>query len=643
MNEGGKGAVRRQIAKSRVAEVHTCEKSVCGLRAALNIAVAALEHAYTVKLPRFELRTGLSFSAAILRVKEWMSRAQKCEATRRRGRKERLGLRLSISLTKKIFPEPCKCVQKSSWEQFKSKQGIEERETVPAFIAFVIKETRKMFPIGWDKTEYIRSIESCPISGGACVEKSRAQGGLRSSLSHDAFLKALETGVQLEHSPFKFLDVLSSGKMRSVTVQPSSMAVLAPLHRAIYSRISRFKWLLRGSPCARSFSRAGFVFQNGLLSGDYAGATDSLDLRVSRTILSTILDSAGEVPDGTKKSAMASLDIWVEKGDCFRVMKGQMMGSFLSFPLLCLYNRLASKFALGDVPMIINGDDIVAETSQPERWFSLLPSLGLQPERSKTDYKRSTANINSTAFIIKDGVAVKAPTIRVRSLVPDPDMDVSSIGARLHEFIKDGPSRIRAAGTWLKSYGKFIHTSLSCGVPLRRFGFWEEDLDILRLHGIASRAIKFSRVFYQSCPPPPSRLTPQEGLLMIPDRISSTFLNDAMSFHRFCNGSPIQEYEKDASILASKAAWKQMRDFKSVASKPLTLAWGLAGMLRLCRRTNPACFGEPLPSQVYINRNISKTPNYRPVPIWAWDTLPTSERRQLLALRWTQADDPSRS
>lgn len=610
-------------------------------------AKSAFEHAYLVKLPGVGINPRASYEVAVSTVKEWMDRASRSEAVRRKGRKERVGLRMAISLTKKIFPDPCECARSSSWSTFKSKQGMEDREVDPAFLTYVEKETRKYFREGWDRVVYNDAVLRFPLSRGACVEMSRKKGGMRAATNYDSYLHALESGEHGGLSDFKFSEVVSSGKLRSITIQPSSMATLGPLHRAIYSQISRYKWLLRGPPTPEKFKKAGFGFKSSLLSGDYKGATDSLDLRVSRTILGTILDRAREVPCSLKKQAMASLAISVSKGrESFEVLRGQMMGSFLSFPLLCLYNRISSTYALGKVPMLINGDDLVAETRNPERWFSLLPSLGLLPEKSKTDYKKGVCAINSTAFVIKGGKAYPTPTLRVGSLVPKADALPSSLGQLLHDFVQNGPSRKRAAEVWFRSQSKRVHHALACGAGLRCLGFWEEDLDLLKSAGVVTRAKKFARSYFQRSPPPPvSESQHQAGLVVVPERAVSSSLKLAMTYDRFFQGHQEKndDHEKECTRDLSKAAWGALRRHRrdNGAVAPVRdkhkLLDVLARKFPSSNRYGSRYYGMYMKGTTFMAREFARVLPVLPVPQWAWNLVPQREKRDALALRWTQA------
>jgi len=74
--------------------------------------------------------------------------------------------------------------------------------------------------------------------------------------------------------------------------------------------------------------------------------------------------------------------LWYE--DCsvpFEQVGGQLMGSLLSFPLLCLQNYIAFRWVFpASVPVKINGDDIVFRSTldQFDRWSAVVGQLGLR-------------------------------------------------------------------------------------------------------------------------------------------------------------------------------------------------------------------------------------------------------------------------
>jgi len=439
------------------------------------------------------------------RVKKWMEGPEVVRAFKHRGRVEREGGRFAFRLLKKLLPSPCSCLARSNMAEWRERQTKEGHNVLPkGFLAFVESEVERMFPLGWDDS-YVAAIGKYVPNSSACVERSSRKGGARAEIDLDDYLDKV-TGVRSASlSPFKYTEVLTAGKLRALTIAPVDLNVLRPLHKIIFDRVSRQKWSLIGPPSPGKFRKAGFQFRGTpLLSGDYASATDNLDLRVSSCILGAILDRAESVPDRVKVFAMASLYPQVTVGDeVVDVKRGQMMGSLLSFPLLCLYNRISSLWALGRVPMLINGDDLVAETRHPERWFRLLPALGLEPERSKSGISRTRLEINSTPFVVRNRAAVICPTARVRVLAPRASTPM--VGGDMSQFVAGflGDVQTRAEDEFLKAKKAAICAGLSIGIPLSSLGFRGASATrALVRNGIVAFARRQAKALPGTCPLP---------------------------------------------------------------------------------------------------------------------------------------------
>jgi len=90
-------------------------------------------------------------------------------------------------------------------------------------------------------------------------------------------------------------------------------------------------------------------------------------------------------------------------GTTSRVSHGQMMGSYLSFPLLCLQSYLGARWAARfdpDAKFLVNGDDCIISASRgvlPEDYPSFF-----ELNTKKTITSSSVVEVNSTAFL-KEG------------------------------------------------------------------------------------------------------------------------------------------------------------------------------------------------------------------------------------------------
>ncbi len=143
------------------------------------------------------------------------------------------------------------------------------------------------------------------------------------------------------------------------------------------------------------------------LSGDYAAATDNLKSWVSNEIADAISDEIGLYP--IERRLFKTL----LTGHMFGNLKqtgGQLMGSIMSFPILCIANAAMTRWAaeigrmkpikLHDAPMTINGDDVLLKTNQKGdfAWKIITSFCGLEESVGKTYRSKTFLEMNSTLF-----------------------------------------------------------------------------------------------------------------------------------------------------------------------------------------------------------------------------------------------------
>lgn len=165
------------------------------------------------------------------------------------------------------------------------------------------------------------------------------------------------------------------------------------------------------------------------LSGDYSAATDNLESWVSNCIANAIADELKlfEVERRLLVSQLTGFSIQVEDGTVVSTptgdkpqkenrmkpqARGQLMGSVVSFPVLCIANAAISRWAyevgglkrrltlLRDCPLTINGDDMLMRTTANgrEAWSKIAAFCGLEESIGKTYFSRDFVEINSTMF-----------------------------------------------------------------------------------------------------------------------------------------------------------------------------------------------------------------------------------------------------
>jgi hypothetical protein len=210
------------------------------------------------------------------------------------------------------------------------------------------------------------------------------------------------------------------GKKRVITAGAACQHALKPLHDLLYDTLSEQEWLLRGTPKNQHLKK--FLIKPGevFVSGDYEAATDNFNRRHSHAILSMVLDLAGnDISKGVKAMALDRLEPGIlsyKNSECIQ-QSGQLMGDLLSFPLLCLTNYLAFRYAIPrDVPLLINGDDIVFRCTRAEYevWSRCVADAGLTLSKGKTLIHRIYFSINSMFYQARYKKASLVPVIRAR-------------------------------------------------------------------------------------------------------------------------------------------------------------------------------------------------------------------------------------
>lgn len=359
---------------------------------------------------------------------------------RRLSRRQRLSVAASLFLFRKIIPSPG-----VDLDAYMSKMSTPSPPPDPEFESFCSKEVCKIFPAGWDRN-YMRLPERVVLPRSSCTERGMSKGGQRALaamsltwLSQQTLIEYCKYGRRsLDLDSSRVVAVETGGKNRIVSTPTITMNVLRPLHTAMYDRLSRFPWLLRGEATAKRFTRAGFLRKKGetFVSGDYESATDNLNHHIQEILLRKVCDQTINVPVGVRDLALSSLSMGLvdAKGERFVVQRrGQLMGNLLSFPLLCLINYIAFKFVVKrNVPLLINGDDIVfrCKPSEAREWAEAVGRSGLTLSAGKTLVDNRFFSLNSKFFDAGDRSARLVPVVRSKGLFGTCDSPVTSIRDR---------------------------------------------------------------------------------------------------------------------------------------------------------------------------------------------------------------------
>jgi hypothetical protein len=238
------------------------------------------------------------------------------------------------------------------------------------------------------------------------------------------------------HSSVAF--VADPAKWRTVTKSNWSYSWLKPYQLAIHGHLRQFdQFRLIG----KTISEQDLEFfstmtdSESALSGDYEAATDNIFHDSSVTCLALILDNMTSkwASDPRRrnfaKGSMEHLNIHYPKEltdmlpdlpEVFLQEGGQLMGSLLSFPVLCVINyamwgEYCSR-TYGYYPsptrnnqwskkdfVLINGDDIagIVKDGTERVWQNVVRSVGLTPSLGKNYVSKLFLTINSQMYLLK--------------------------------------------------------------------------------------------------------------------------------------------------------------------------------------------------------------------------------------------------
>jgi len=388
---------------------------------------------------------------------------------------------MAFQSIKKGLPDSCECMESSLLDDLVDNVVNGKQPSLPrGYLSFVKRTVSRLFPKGWDTgyEGFCRRF-SPPLKG--TLQSGRSSGGCLGALKDGTGLPFCRDPDRVTHKPpvdnSDYLEVSlfgrsfsrplrrlvgalqvvqSAGKPRPLTTFSADGAYLKPLHKTIYGHLSKQRWLSRGEVTPSSLHKAGFRRDLGsLVSGDYSSATDNLSIEVMECALSAMLDNAAVVPPNIREFALSacrpflfrSKTEWADSllfeecgSSVGELSKGQMMGSYLSFPLLCLQNYLAFRWSTrgaGHLPVIVNGDDILFQSSREVAadWMGTVGSLGLVVERTKTSIDDEYGTLNSTLLGWgSEGRLVVVPTLRFGMLRPS-DYP-SNLGDSFADFLR---------------------------------------------------------------------------------------------------------------------------------------------------------------------------------------------------------------
>jgi len=331
-----------------------------------------------------------------------------------------LAMAAALNSVPKGWPDSCECMEKSLKEDLKVRLTKEKMALPAGYLDFVDSVVRDIFPRGIRENAIRTHARRVTPPFTSTVEVARKDGGSYTCWEgkREEFLEACLSPV-VDLKP-EFMVAKDAGKPRPLVKNSSSFLQLRPLHTLLYDTISSKKWLLRGPPSKKRLVSAGFTTRGKYFSADFTAATDSLPIEVAERVLDTLAFLSPPSVCGLLATAKSSLRPSINFGDESVVpTTGQLMGSLLSFPLLCIQNYCAAAWVderLGvTTPKLINGDDLIVQCN--EDWVAeyrrTAPGLGLNLNEKKTAFTRHFLTVNSVYYSSKFRLI---PYLRCRGL-----------------------------------------------------------------------------------------------------------------------------------------------------------------------------------------------------------------------------------
>lgn len=221
------------------------------------------------------------------------------------------------------------------------------------------------------------------------------------------------------------IGLLEPLKVRVITTgQPEYSVYLEPIRKRLHDwlrQMACFKPL--DNPKISKSDLAGIVERETKLglnfpswvSGDYAAATDNLNMHCTRQCISAIASALGRQSDiGLIERSLCGAQLeYPTEPQIASVpqLNGQLMGNPMSFPILCLVNLFAYKSALDEytasdnpiesLPVLVNGDDIVfrADSRLLAIWTKQISAVGFELSVGKYYVHKKVLTLNSQLFV----------------------------------------------------------------------------------------------------------------------------------------------------------------------------------------------------------------------------------------------------
>jgi len=301
-------------------------------------------------------------------------------------------------------------------------------------------------------------------STSACWEASTVSGGAKAELLYQAVVNGHTSNDELlamDYHPRKgvmerrgfcnvsYVDLLDNNidkmcqakvypiceplKIRNITKSNAGLYALAKgMQLDMHSSLKRFfQFKLTGAPCevADIEELVKRSPEGTFASGDFSAATDNVKIELTKLFFEKVLLklSVDRVFDGRLvrylRRVLYEHEIHYPTGYGVELepviqKNGQLMGSVLSFMVLCAINIATYWHSVEpevqdfqDLNVMVNGDDILFRCTKEkyEHWLSQLPEAGLTPSPGKNFFHDKFCTVNSALFSVRNNTVKYIP------------------------------------------------------------------------------------------------------------------------------------------------------------------------------------------------------------------------------------------
>jgi hypothetical protein len=276
-------------------------------------------------------------------------------------------------------------------------------------------------------------------------------------------------------------------KIRTITKGPTiPYWYLKPIQKFLWRNVSRYPlFTLTGTPINAQYLNEQVWSKKEslpnsdeyfLVSADYSSATDNMKMWMSLLVWNEIAEHIGLGPLERRVGAKSLVGHTIHYGpeEVLKQWNGQLMGSPLSFPVLCIANAAVctaaywSPLEWGEpevrvgprgLPLAINGDDagMAMTASQYATWKVYASFIGMEPSIGKCYTSDDWIEMNSELYFRRHGSFEKVPFLNLSLANPHTSRGhelraISSFGPCCRSFVKDfkGARRQRALTLWIK-------------------------------------------------------------------------------------------------------------------------------------------------------------------------------------------------